>query len=322
MTQLTIDTTRLEKMRQTGNKVVARCPACAATGGDRSGNHFFYNTTDGKFGCSAFQKDTEHRREIFRLIGVRGERQPDPARDQKWREDQRRERQAAEARTKLIETAKTRRAAIVAKWRWHAVDVWEDSPTRIDHHLTELDPRFFIQSLFPQDAVVWTGEVFHSGSRHADRFRTVAEWHAADEGAVGPMVTPAIWKPGTVSRTAENVLAAPYTCLDFDELDGRKPETPDEIKEHVAASLAITRWLREGMGWSLAAVLFTGSKSVHSWFRNPGAAALKSLRDAAGPLGIDSGLVDQPAHPARLPGQIHAKTRGMSRVLWLTEPIS
>ncbi len=321
MTQLSIDTTRLEKVRQTGNKTVARCPACAATGGDRSGVHFFLNTADGKFGCSAFQKDTEHRREIFRLIGIKGERQPDPARDRQRREDQRRERQATEARTKLIETAKTRRAAIVARWGWKAEDVWESSPTRIDHHLTELDPRFFIQSLFPQGAVVWAGEVFHSGARHADHFRTVAEWQAADERAVGPMISPAIWKPGTVSRTAENVLTAPYAVLDFDTIDGRKPETPDELREHIAASLAITRWLREGMGWSLAAVLFTGSKSIHSWLRNPGAAALKSLRDAAGPLGIDSGLVDQPAHPARLPGQIHTKTGHMSRVLWLQTPL-
>jgi hypothetical protein len=321
MSTLQIDTSRLEKKRQTGNKIVARCPACAASGGDRRGVHFFYNTTDGKFGCSAFQKDTEHRREIFRLIGIKGERQSDPARDQKWREDQRRERQATEARTKLIETAKTRRAAIVAKWRWHGVDVWEDSPQRIDQPLVEYDARHFLQSLFPQAATVWTGEVFHSGTRHADHFRTVAEWQAADESTVGPMVTPATWKPGTVSRTAENVLTSPYVVLDFDEIDGRKPETSDEIKEHVAASLAITRWLREDLRWKLAAIVWTGSKSIHAWFLNPGAAALQSLRDSASALGIDAGLIGRPEHPCRLPGQKHAKSGGMSRVLWLQTPL-
>jgi hypothetical protein len=233
------------------------------------------------------------------------------------RETRRRERQEAEARAKLVQAARTRREAIVERWRWDAVDVWESSPTRIDDPIVD-DPRFFIGALFSRDAVVWTGEVFHSGRRHADRWRTAQEWQDADQREVGPMIAPAIWKPGTVNRTGENVLAAPYVVCDFDGFDDVKP-ADDEIEAHIAASLAIIRWLREGMGWQLAALIHTGNKSVHAWFRHPGAAALQSLRDTAPALGIDAGLIGHPEHPARLPGQRHAKS-GISRTLWLKLP--
>src|SRR5690606_34652912 len=114
------------------------------------------------------------------------------------------------------------------------------------------DPRLFLASLFRSHDVVWTGAVWNSGRRHADHWRTVAKWQTAE--VLGPMVSPAIWQPGTVSRTAANVAAAPFTVLDFDEMDGRKPETPAEIEEHVAASLALVRWLREGLRWQLAGI--------------------------------------------------------------------
>jgi hypothetical protein len=317
-TELRIDITRLEKVRRTGSKVVARCPACSATGSDRRGEHFYLNTADGKFGCAAFPGDIPHRQEVFALVGIRGDRRQDPQRDREWREDRLSEREQAEAKRKLIEAARARRAAIVAKWQWDAADVWEDSPTRIDQPLTELDPRFFMSALFPQEAVIWTGEVFHSGTRHADRFRTVRDWQ--DAATLGPMVSPATWPPGTTSRIAANVLTSPFTVLDFDGFDGKQPGTPEELREHIAASLAIVRWLRDALTWKLAAVLFTGSKSIHAWFHTPPPAVLQSLKDAAGALGIDSGLIGRGEHPCRLPGQLHAKTGGMSRVLWLQSP--
>jgi hypothetical protein len=36
----------------------------------------------------------------------------------------------------------------------------------------------------------------------------------------------------TLSRTAENVVAAPYVVLDFDGLDGLNPKTSTEIEAH------------------------------------------------------------------------------------------
>ncbi|MCP5532271.1 MAG: hypothetical protein H7A49_03515 [Akkermansiaceae bacterium] len=170
--------------------------------------------------------------------------------------------------------------------------------------------------------MVWTGEVYHSGTRHGSHWRTAGEWQGARESEVGPMVSPAIWMPGTVSRTGDNVLATPYTVLDFDGFDGVKPSTPAEIKVHVAASFALVRWLREGLQWKLAAIVHSGNKSIHAWFHTPPPEVLKSLHGVAEQFGVDAGLIGRGEHPCRLPGQVHSKSGNVSRVLWLQEPIS
>lgn len=316
-----IDITRLEKRRQTGTKITARCPACASSGNDRTGDHLFIDTATGKFGCGACPGDSEHRREIFAMVGIKGQRRPDPERDRQWREARDRERRDAEAKRRLTDAATAKRAAIVGRHPWHPADVWEDSGQRIDCDLVEFDSRHFLQSLFPFGATVWTGEVFHSGTRHADRWQTVGDLQAWPVSEIGPMVSPAIWKPGTTSRTAAGVIASPYVVADFDGVNGQKPVTPAEIERHISDSLAIVNWIRTGLGWKLAAMVHTGNVSVHAWFATPPEAALQSLRAIAPQLGIDAGLIGHPEHPARLPGQIHSKSNQRSRVMWLQEPI-
>jgi hypothetical protein len=213
-----------------------------------------------------------------------------------------------------------KRERIIARHGWDDVHVWEDSPQRIDCDLVELDPRHFLDSLFSRNAIIWTGDVFHSGTRYAGRWRNVAAWQDTAVDEIGPMTTPAVWKPGSLSRTRENVIAAPYTVLDFDGFDGCKPEKTDEIEKHRSDSLALVRWIREGLRWQLAAIVWTGSKSIHAWFHTPPADVLRSLRDAAPSLGIDAGLIGRPEHPCRLPGQVHARTGRVSQVLWLQLP--
>lgn len=64
-----IDVTKLTNSVRKDGKTVARCPACAAQGGDATGNNFVV-FADGKFGCVAFPKDKGHNRLIFQLVGV------------------------------------------------------------------------------------------------------------------------------------------------------------------------------------------------------------------------------------------------------------
>ena len=66
-----LDIQRLEKVkvRKEDGRVVARCPACAETGGDQAGTHLVVFAS-GKYGCAAFQQDAEHRRRIFELVGL------------------------------------------------------------------------------------------------------------------------------------------------------------------------------------------------------------------------------------------------------------
>ena len=136
------------------------------------------------------------------------------------------------------------------------------------------------------------------------------------------MISPATWMPSIFNRSATNVQSAPFTVLEFDELDGRKPETPDEKKALVHHALAVTRWLREEQGADLAAIVHSGNKSLHAWIDTPDAEALQSLRDVSEALGIDRSLISSPEHPARLPGMLHEKSKKRSRTLWLAEPIS
>ena len=311
-----LDLALLENVRHRGDDVISACPACREEGKDSDRDNLRVYAA-GPFNCIAHPKDREHNRRIFALVGVRGEKTLDPVEKRQWRECRAREHQRERDVAALQETAKAHRQKIISRWEWNRADVWENSPQKIDCQLVESDPRWFISSLFPQDSLVWAGEVHESGRDgiHSSRWKSVAEWQNAQR--VGPMTTPAIWKPGTHSRAAENVVASPYVVLDFDGLDGRKPQTPEEIEAHLRTSLAMIRWIREGLHWELAAILFTGSVSLHAWFHAPPQDVLESLRNTAATLGMDAGLIGHPEHPCRLPGQRHSKTGGMSRVLWL-----
>jgi hypothetical protein len=65
-----LDILKLENCRKKGNKVVARCPACAEVGQDKQGNHLILYD-DGRFGCVKYQgaDGQEHRKRIFQLVG-------------------------------------------------------------------------------------------------------------------------------------------------------------------------------------------------------------------------------------------------------------
>ena len=62
---MSLDTAKLEKVRElAGGIVQARCPACAEGGGDRKGEHLRVYP-DGRFGCCVHPKDGQHRKRIF-----------------------------------------------------------------------------------------------------------------------------------------------------------------------------------------------------------------------------------------------------------------
>ncbi|MFZ4779643.1 MAG: hypothetical protein ACOYM3_30135, partial [Terrimicrobiaceae bacterium] len=76
-----LDVTKLENVRTGEGKTIARCPACAESGGDNKGDHLFI-APDGRFGCVKYPgpDGVEHRSRIFAQVGKReadhGESQP------------------------------------------------------------------------------------------------------------------------------------------------------------------------------------------------------------------------------------------------------
>lgn len=315
-----LDPSRLENVRQRGADIICACPACREGGKDRAGDNLRVFAS-GAFHCIAHPKEREHNSRIIDLAGISGDRQWNPELDHAWRERFNRERQREREAEAIRSAARKHRAAIVSRHQWNRAEVWEDSPQLIESALVEFDGRHFLASLYHESAILWAGAVNHSGAYHAACWKPCSGWLNLAT-TPGPMTCPAVWKPRVHSRTAANVLAAPYTVLDFDGFDGVPPTTPDALRAHLRASLALVRWLREGMDWNLAAIVWTGGKSLHAWFHTPPAAVLQSLRNVAPSLGLDAGLIGHPEHPCRLPGWKHEKTGMRSRVLWLQTPDS
>jgi len=71
---VSLDISKLERVRTNGAKTTARCPACAEAGHDQKGEHLFIYA-DGRFGCVVYPGDSAdakaHRRRIFALCGNR-----------------------------------------------------------------------------------------------------------------------------------------------------------------------------------------------------------------------------------------------------------
>ena len=65
---MSLDFSKLQNVKTVAGKTTARCPACAAAGGDAKGDHLVIYP-DGGYGCVANPKDKAHTKEIFRLAG-------------------------------------------------------------------------------------------------------------------------------------------------------------------------------------------------------------------------------------------------------------
>ncbi len=70
---MSLDLDRLDKPRCRGGKLIARCPACAEMGADKSCEHLFIaDDGRGPFGCIAFAGPAgeQHRKRIYELVGT------------------------------------------------------------------------------------------------------------------------------------------------------------------------------------------------------------------------------------------------------------
>lgn len=65
---MSLDASKLENVKRTGDNIQAACPACRAAGSDKSGDHLRIYA-DGSYGCAANPKDGLHNKEIYRLAG-------------------------------------------------------------------------------------------------------------------------------------------------------------------------------------------------------------------------------------------------------------
>ena len=195
---------------------------------------------------------------------------------QKKLEEQRR-------RLELETRARTSLPKVLKENEWSEKEAWHESP--IQSQDVESDWRLLL-TIFPNDGLIWIGHQFDSGKpEHQNNFKTREEWLKQDK-PMGPLTSPSLYKPGSFSRSNQNVLARPFLVVESDIL------TRDQ-------TCSIFKWLRKFM--RLRAIVFSGGKSLHGYFDYPSLTVLAQLEVMLPVMGCDPALF-RASQPARLSG--------------------
>ena len=288
-----IDLALVPKRKERAGKIVGQCVECAANGEDASGEHFVI-LANGRWGCAKYSGDREHRRGIFNRIG-------------------RKDGLPASGPCLARPVPKPKRVDLLARIKADftacVADLWEASPVRCDEDLDEA--RAFLR-LFPADAVLWIApDIYQTGKpEHARYFRTRAEWEAEKFTAPGTRIAPCSFTPGSFSRCADSVAEHFFVIIESDLIgDGKLYRDKDEFS-------SLLQWLREACGWHLSAVVDSGNRSLHAWFRHPSHADMATMAEHAAALGLD-GKFSEPSQPWRLPGVARENATTRQQLVYL-----
>ncbi len=201
----------------------------------------------------------------------------------------REQKRLAEARLRC-ERLRTRAAkalpTILRQHDWPLDEIQQTSPFPIPearHEQTQL-----LLRAFAAEDVVWIGDRKDSGNNcHARHFKTAAEWLTVGE-LDGPLVCPVSFKPGSVSRSNDNVLQRRFLVVESDLLG------KDEVG-------AVFRWLQTTVELPLVAIVDTAGKSLHAWFQWQSEDELDDFKLVLPALQCDPKLFTA-SQPVRLPG--------------------
>ena len=128
----------------------------------------------------------------------------------------------------------------------HPRFLYENSPTDINQRLG--DDRFLFLRLYNPNDLIWTGEIGDTGRKH---FST-AGCLIGEKRLRHHHVSTCTFKPESQRRTTKNVLSRRFLVVESDELS---------IPQQTALLWALRS------EWKLAAVVYSGGKSLHGWFR-------------------------------------------------------
>ena len=175
---------------------------------------------------------------------------------------------------------------ILQKHDWPLDEIKATSPVAIPearHEQTQL-----LLRAFAEEDVVWIGDRKDSGHEsHAVHFKTAAEWLTL--GVVdGPLICPVTFKPDSISRSNDNVLARRFLVVESDHLG------KDEVG-------SVFRWLQSAVELPLVAIVDTAGKSLHAWFQWQHEDELDDFKIVLPALQCDPKLFTT-SQPVRLPG--------------------
>jgi hypothetical protein len=171
----------------------------------------------------------------------------------------------------------------------------------------EMTPAEFLSrmSLFKSEDTLWCGVPTDSGAGWAAKhFKTLAKWQKIGISKTWCYTTGCSFVPKTFSRSDANVVARKYLILESDVL------SHDETR-------AVIEWVVHVFELPLRAIVFSGHKSLHSWFDYPGDIWVQENGNDLIAAGFCRSTLNKLSQPIRLGGAINQKTGHLQEVLYL-----
>ena len=193
------------------------------------------------------------------------------------------------------------------EWFWDVISRPE-MPDTFPHWRTTPSDRIcddredFLHLFHPSD-LIWCGEVNESGPKS---FVHVATLQKRPQLLRSQFISTCTFEPGSTRRSYDNVLARRFLVVESDELS---------IPQQTALLMALAK------EWPLAAVVSSGNKSLHGWFRwlpewSADRDALQSLRTRLRVMHCDPAGATA-TQPFRLPGILNRKSLRFQALIYL-----
>ena len=190
---------------------------------------------------------------------------------------------------------------MLQSFRWPMEQILKDSPLQVAERDPEDQFRAWLK-IWPANSTVWIGDVYSSGSPdHATHFRSVADWYQIGP-VMGNFTCGSAFRPGTYSRTNDNIAAHRFLVVESDTL------TRDQVG-------AVFAYLNRRLRYRLHCIIDTAGKSLHGWFDAPANNLLESrLKVGLQVLGCDPKVFTY-SQPVRVPGAW--RDGKLQRLIWL-----
>ncbi len=188
-------------------------------------------------------------------------------------------------------------------FRWPVEQILQDSPLQVSERDPEDQFRTWLK-LWPAHCHIWIGDLYSSGRpEHRTHFRPIPEWYQIGP-ALGNFTCGSAFKPGSHSRTNENLEGYRFMVIESDTLG----------KDQVGAVFA---YLRRRLKYRLHCIIDTGGKSLHAWFDAPRNKLFEErLKAGLVVFGCDPKVFTY-SQPVRVPG---AWREGkLQKVIWLRD---
>jgi len=177
--------------------------------------------------------------------------------------------------------------------------LYRESPTALPFRIDD-DRCLFLQLFTPADRI-WIGDLTDTGEWS---FKPISDLIKSSK-LRGPFICPATFKDSATRRQQTEVLHRRFLVVESDELSTR---------QHAALLMALSK------EWSLAAIVSTGGKSLHGWFRwvpdwetKAGLLALKARLEI---MKCDVASITS-SQPFRLPGVLNQTTLRYQALIYL-----